>query len=244
LLKASQESKKRELALMQKADIVFTVSHEEKAIIDRELGHDKSIVTPIFVYRDFSEPEVSLKDKEGLLFVGGYGHTPNVDAVLWFANEILPLIRRKLPDVKLTLAGSNPTPEIRALACENIEVTGFLSDAALSELYARSRVVVIPLRFGAGVKGKTVDAMYNRMAVVSTSIGLEGLPGIDKYLGSFDDAEAFANEVIRLYLSDEAIAEAYSRNIEYVKENLSWESAFSLFESVFGRGKINSDNKS
>jgi GT2 family glycosyltransferase len=237
LLKQAQKSKQTELGLMAKADIVFSVSPFEKAIIDKELGIDRTIVTPIFFYKDFSNEKLDIKNKKGLLFVGGYGHTPNIDGAKWFVSEILPIIRKIIPDIKLTLAGSNPTNEVLSLASSNVRVTGFLTDEELNELYKTSRVCVIPLRFGAGVKGKTVDAMYNRMAIVSTSIGIEGLDGIGDYLQPFDDAESFAAEVVRLYNDDAEIAKAFDKNINYIKEHLSYEQALALFENVFGKGE-------
>lgn len=239
MLHQSQRSKEIEMEIMKIVDIVLSVSPEEKKIIDKELNNDKTIVTPIFFYRDFEKATYDISKKSGLVFVGGFAHTPNVDGVKWFVSDILPIIRKEIPDIKLTLAGSNPTAEIMSMAGNGIEVTGYLSDEKLTELYQRSRVCVIPLRFGAGVKGKTVDAMYNRMAIVSTSIGLEGLNGIESYLQAHDDPDDFAREVIRLYKDDNEIAKAYEKNIEYVRENLSYKQALDLFESIFGRGERN-----
>ncbi|MBE6035713.1 MAG: glycosyltransferase [Clostridiales bacterium] len=237
LLKRSEKSKIVELDIMGKADIVFSVSPEEKKIIDKELGNNKTIVTPIFFYKDFDKTIYDISNKEGLIFVGGYRHTPNVDAVKWFVLEILPLIKCLIPGIKVTFAGSNPTEEILQLQSEDIIVTGYLSQQRLEEVCRKSRVCIIPLRFGAGIKGKTVDAMYNRMAIVSTRIGIEGLNGIDEYLKPYDTAEAFAKKVIELYLDENKIKEAYENNINYIKENLSYDSAYKLFYQVFGSGE-------
>ena len=123
-------------------------------------------------------------EREGLLFVGGFAHPPNADAVLWFAREIFPLIRRELPDVKFYVAGSKVTDEIKALeeTESGIIIKGFVSEEELAQLYGQCRVVVVPLRYGAGVKGKVVEAIYNGAPIVTTSTGAEGIPFADTVL--------------------------------------------------------------
>lgn len=237
-LDQSRRSKVIELDIMKRADIVLTVSPEEKAIIDKELGKEKSIVTPIFYYDNFECKDIDLTAKKNLMFVGGFNHTPNADGVIWFVENVWPLIAKQIPDVKFYIAGSNPSDAIKKLACENIIVMGYISDEDLKELYINSRVCIIPLRFGAGVKGKTVEAMYNRMAIVSTSIGLEGLTGIEKYISPKDEVVEFANEVIRLYTNDTAIESCYNDNVKYIQDNLSYNSALKLFGEIFGSGSI------
>lgn len=238
LKSAAKESQKMEMDLMKKADIVFAVNPAERDIINKELGINKAIKTPIYFYKDFYEAPADISQKEGLVFVGGYEHTPNVDAVKWFVSDILPLIREKIPDIKVTLAGSDAKAEVLALADKYIEVPGWMSDDNLTDLYRKRRVCIIPLRFGAGVKGKTVDAMYNRMAIVSTSIGLEGLPGIEGYLSPHDDPHSFADEVVKLYNNEKAIRDAYEKNIRFIKDNFSYGKALELFKSIFGYVKI------
>jgi len=237
LLRKSQKSERDEIDIMKAADIVLSVSPEEKKIIDEKLGQDKTIVTPIFFYKDFLENELDPSNKKGLMFVGGYGHTPNLDAAKWFLTDIFPLIQKELPDIKVTFAGSNPPEDLLSLQSDSVHITGYLSEDELTSLYHNSRICIIPLRFGAGVKGKLVDAMYHGMSIVSTSIGLEGLSGIENYLLPYDDAQSFAKEVIRLYKDDELIKSSYSKNIEYVKNTLSYASALNLFKNIFGNGQ-------
>ena len=118
--------------------------------------------------------------QDAIIFVGGFGHPPNVDAAAWLVREIMPLVWAQAPDVRLLLVGSAPPPEVQALAGPRVEVTGFVPDIA--PLYARSRMSVSPLRYGAGVKGKIVASLQAGVPVVTTAIGNEGLdlvPGIE-----------------------------------------------------------------
>jgi hypothetical protein len=131
------------------------------------------------------------------LFVGGYDHPPNVDAARWLANDIMPLVWRAVPDAKLILAGSRPPAELLALAGPLVEVPGWVPD--LAPFYARARLSLNPLRFGAGVKGKIVASLQAGLPVVTTTIGNEGLslePDAEVLIG--DSAEDLAGHAVRL----------------------------------------------
>lgn len=234
LLERSKKSKEVEMYIMSNSNIVMSVSPEEKTIIDRELGAERTHVTPIFFYREKAKCSFDSLNKDGILFVGGYNHNPNVDAVEWFMKDILPLVRKEIPDVKVTLAGSHPSAKIKALESEDVHVPGYLSDEELDALYDGSLVSIAPLRFGAGVKGKVVDAMNHGMAVVSTSIGLEGLPGIDNCITPYDDAESFAKEIVRLYKDRDAVRKAYTDNIDYTYRTFGYQAALDTFTNIFG----------
>ena len=234
LLERSNKSKETEMYIMSKSDIVMSVSPEEKTIIDEELGEKKTFVTPIFFYREQERKPFSTLDKHGLLFVGGYNHTPNIDAVEWFMNDVLPIIRKTIPDIDVTLAGSHPTKWIQSLESEHVHVPGYMSDENLDELYDRSLISIAPLRFGAGVKGKVVDAMHHGMPVVSTSIGTEGLPGIESCITAHDDAESFAKAVIELYQNPVLVEEAYEKNYRYVLDTFGYNAALDTFRNIFG----------
>ncbi len=231
LLRSSTVMKDKELNLIQKADIAFTVSADEKKILDNLFPNDKSTVCPIFIYDSFTEtlePRTAAKD---LLFVGGFTHTPNVDAMQWFCREIFPLIVRQQGQVKLHIVGSKPPPAIEQLASEQIIVHGFVSDEQLIRFYADCGVCVVPLRFGAGVKGKVIEAMYYGIPIVSTSIGLEGLADIERYIIPYDDAEAFAQRVISLINQSDETQRLALYN--YVKLHYSRPAAQDFFKRHF-----------
>ncbi|MFT8719678.1 glycosyltransferase [Acetobacter sp.] len=137
-----------------------------------------------------------------ILFVGGFGHPPNVDAALWLVREIMPKVRARVPDVKLVLAGSKPAAEVRDLACPDVTVTGFVSNEELEHLYASARVAVVPLRFGAGVKNKVLEALHHGLPLVTTSIGAEGITGLESAASVADAAEGLAEALVALLKDD------------------------------------------
>ena len=112
---------------------------------------------------------------------------------------IFPLIRKRNSSIQFYIAGSNAQHEITTLDGNGVVVKGFVSESELKELYASCRIVVVPLRYGAGVKGKVLEALYNGVPVVTTSVGAEGINGIDKIAMIQDTEEGFANTILNLY---------------------------------------------
>ena len=154
---------------------------------------------PAYAWDDFPEdPAGNLDERHDLLFVAGFAHQPNADAASWFVNEVLPLIRQKHPRIQLALVGSNPSSAVRALRGEGVQVTGFVTDEELTQHYGAARVVVAPLRYGAGVKGKVIEAMRFGVPCVTTSAGAQGLVETAGFLAAVDDAPSFARHVLRL----------------------------------------------
>ena len=233
LLKSSTKWKKQELDIMCKADVVFTLSTDEQTIINEELGCKKAVISPIFYFETVDFPTMNIEDRKDVIFVGGFGHKPNEDGVLWFMQNVWNKIQNKIPNVKFFIIGSRPTDKVKALASDNIIVTGFVSDEELANYYKTCRVCVIPLRYGAGVKGKTIEAMYHRAAIVSTSIGIEGLKNIDKYIEAAETPEDFADKVVQLYENETLRKETIEKYPQYVREHFSYEQAWDLFENIF-----------
>lgn len=141
-----------------------------------------------------------------IAFVGSFGHRPNVQAVRYFIESILPLIHKQIPDVKFLVAGKNPPAEIMQLANEHIEFVGFVP--SLAGFLAASAVVVIPLLSGGGIKIKTLEALAAGAPIVSTSIGAEGIGAIDEqHLLVRDSAISFADAVIQIMNNSTRAAE-------------------------------------
>ncbi len=196
LLDLAMKRREQELAVAAKADVTLVVSPIEQDVI-KELspGLAVAILSNIHETHGCNTP---FAGREGMLFIGGFNHPPNVDAMLYFAGDVLPIIRQSLGDVPVYIVGSNPPPEVRALASEQIHVTGYVED--VSGYFDRCRLSVAPLRYGAGVKGKMNMSMSYGLPVVATSIAAEGMHlknGVDVLVG--DDAPAFADSVVRLY---------------------------------------------
>lgn len=233
LLRSIKQWKVVETDLFIKSDEILTLSSDEKAIIEQETGKNNVHVFPALYYSSFPKPVTNFGERQHLLFIGGFAHKPNVDAVLWFANEVFPAISKVLNDVKFLVAGSNPPQEIMSLNSDKINVLGYISDETLHELYQSVKLVVIPLRYGAGVKGKIIEAIYNGVPYVSTRFGIEGLKDIQQVATNHDSAADFAKAVLNLYNNEEELKTFSAKEIEYASQNFSEDIIKNIMNSVF-----------
>lgn len=223
---------KLEIELIQKSDVFLTFSQHEKEIIEKKSACRRSEAIPLYFYESLTPPITDFSQRGGILFVGGFLHPPNVDAVLWFVREILPEIKKSRPELIFYIVGNHPPDEITKLSGTlGIDVLGYVTDEELVGLYKKVRMVVVPLRFGAGVKGKTVEAIHYSLPLVSTGIGIEGI-GLESVVTPMDDAKAFANRVVTLY-EDEATLRRFSSQLhDYAGKNLSKTAAKEKLESI------------
>ena len=190
-----------ELTLIRKADVTLVVSPYEQSLL-AELAPDARVLVLSTIHELFP-PGQPFAQREGLVFIGGFQHPPNTDAVLWYAEEILPHVRAALPGVKTYIVGSKVPANVRALAAEDFIVTGYVPD--VTPYFTGCRVSIAPLRYGAGVKGKINLAMSYGLPVVATTSSVEGMhlmPEQDVLVA--DDAKAYADAIVRLY-HDEAL---------------------------------------
>ena len=235
-LKIAAEVKKQEFYLMEHSDFVLTPSTLEREIINKDIPGNKAEAIPIYCYTNFSKEAVELTDRNSIIFVGGFTHRPNEDGILWFMENVWPTIENRLPDINLIIVGSNPTDKVKALERSNVKVTGYVSDEELQRLYSCSRICIIPLRYGAGVKGKTLEALYQRIPIVSTSVGLEGLEGIQDYVIPADDAESFADQVITFYRDPVRAAKTAEQYHAYLQQHNSFNAIASIFKIALNEG--------
>ncbi len=198
---AARAKRDAELALIRKADATVVVSPVEKELLQR-LAPDARVDVLSNIHELCGDGR-PFAERHGIVFIGGFQHPPNTDAVLWYAKEILPLVRKRLPGVVTTIVGSRVPETIRALAADDLVVAGWVPDVA--PYFEGCRVSIAPLRYGAGVKGKVNLAMSYGLPVVATATSVEGMflaPGEDVLVA--DDAAAFADAIVRLY-DDEAL---------------------------------------
>ena len=216
---------------MADADITLVVSAEEQAQLAREAPGVR--VELLSNLHDVAGPGLDFEARADLVFVGGFAHPPNVDAVLWFAREVFPRIRLALPQVRFHCIGAGPPGEIRVLGeAPGIVVHGHVAD--LDPYMDGVRVAVAPLRFGAGVKGKVNLSMAHGQPVVATPCAVEGMhlrDGVDVSVAA--DAEAFATAVVALY-GDRARWERQARaGLENVARHFSADAAAGAVQRVF-----------
>lgn len=225
-LKESKRLKIIEFRLFNGADVILTPSKTEKDILSDVLPGKKIEVIPAYMYDSIPDQDslASYESRKDCIFVGGFNHSPNVDGAIWFVKEIFPIIKKRIPDIRLFIAGSNPNQAVLNLASADVVVTGYVKD--LEQLLMKTRVFVSPLRYGAGIKGKIVTSMSCGLPVVTTEIGNEGMGMVDEQEALIaDKPEDFADKVVKLYTS-RTLWEKISRNsLIYVQNNFSTKSA-------------------
>ena len=171
----------------------------------------------------FKPGQHSYEHASTLLFTGNMDYDPNVDAVLYFTQEIFPIILKKFPKVKFVIAGQRPIDQVKALDNgDNVLVTGFIPD--LADTYNSASVVVAPLRFGAGTQNKVLEAMSMGIPVVCSNIGFKGL-GIQDGEGAFMRIQAndFANQVMALLENEDLRRSTGLKGIEVIQKSFTWE---------------------
>ena len=204
---AMEQVRELELKMWRSVDTVLYPSDDETAYVKQWMLENKvnaiaRTLPPYAFDPQETNPAANLMQRQGILFVAGFGHPPNAEAALWFVRDIFPLVRKHFPDLHVYLVGSNPTQAVKELAGRNVTVTGYVSDDELADYYHRVRVAVVPLQYGGGIKGKVVESMHFGLPCVTTSTGVQGLHHTEKFLPPFDDAARFAREVISLLRDD------------------------------------------
>lgn len=192
---------KRERGIWRSADVVLYPSAEEAAMV-RQLEPDSDARAVLPYAFDAFEDDALVQGRKGVLFVAGFAHPPNVDAARWLVTEVMPRVRERAPDLDLWLVGANPTAEVQALAGERVHVTGYVTDEQLQAFYRAARIAVVPLRFGAGVKSKVVEALRYGLPLVTTAVGAQGLEELDEVARVEDDPEAIAEAILELAGND------------------------------------------
>jgi len=216
--------KEQELRLARTADLTLVVSPIEKAILEEECHNeiDVRIMTNIHPVGETNPP--GFNQRRSIVFIGGFDHAPNIDAVLYFASEIFPRVRERIPRAVFQVIGPYPTPEIRRIGSRRIQILDFVPD--VKPIFDQARVSVAPLRIGAGVKGKVNLSMSLGVPTVVTSIAAEGMYLIhERDAMVADDPESFANAVVRLWSSRELWERVSTNGLRSLREHFSVEAA-------------------
>ena len=219
VLAEARRHRELEAKLAQNSDIVWCASANDKEVFERETKRSGFVIVPtIHELRDRGKP---FAEREDLLFVGGFAHRPNEDAVLFFMKEIYPHVRQLLPNTGVNIIGSNPSAEMKACASTQLRILGYVPD--LEPYLQNTRVFIAPLRYGgAGTKGKVGEAMAHGVPVVATSIGAEGFGlthGLDVMIA--DDPASFAEAIHQLYSQEDLWRRVADNSRLRIKENFT-----------------------
>lgn len=196
MLATAQRTRAQELAVIRQADITLVVSPVEQSLLG--IDAQEYVVRIVSNIHEPRRASTSFAEREGILFIGGFRHPPNIDAVEWFAAQVWPLVRLQLPKVVLTVVGSRVPDSIRALAGNGIVTAGFVED--IEPTIDAARVSIAPLRYGAGVEGQDQSGHGLRLTRRSDIGGGRGHePAAGDEILVADEPQHYADEIVRLY---------------------------------------------
>ncbi|WP_249411205.1 glycosyltransferase family 4 protein [Nocardioides faecalis] len=156
-----------------------------------------------------------------MVFSAAFFRRENFEAAYWFLDHVWPIISKSRPDARVRFAGARPPAELLRRADERVEVTGFLNQ--ITDGYVDGLLAIAPLRRGAGLKFKVVQALAMGFPIVGTSVAMEGLDDVlGRSVSVFDSAEAFAGEVLRILDSPMVVIEEAAREVPVVRERIDF----------------------
>ena len=229
-----QKMRRFEAEMCRRFDSVIAVSAEDREQMKREYGAAAVFDVPTGVDTEFFRPARNAElSPHNVVFTGSMDWLPNDDAIRYFMREIMPLIRKRVPDVTLTVVGRSPAAALVDLSKEDssLIITGRVDD--VRPYMETAAAYVVPLRIGGGTRLKIFEAMAMEKAVVSTTVGAEGLPlsdGIELLLK--DEPAAFADAVVRVLTDSAYASELAQRAASVVRENFGWRQVTERFISI------------
>ena len=208
-------------------DVKTIISAQDRNFID----HDKKeeiLIVPNGVDHEYYTPQ-DCEKKYDIVFTGNMAYAPNVNAVEYLANHILPLVWKKLPETKLYIAGATPDPRVKKVACDRIIISGWLND--MRDAYAQSRIFIAPMRIGTGLQNKLLEAMSMRLPCITTTLANNPLGAeIDKEILVGNNEQELANHIITL-LTDKEKANSIAQNgYDFVRRVYDWSEATKIME--------------
>lgn len=225
--------KQYELDMCSHMDLCVTITQEDADELMRLNRHIRTVVVPAGIDADYYSPDSRLEEDHTIVSVGSMDWPPNVDALVWFCREIFPKIQKNIPKVLLYIVGKSVDKSISNLEiADTVFVTGFVDD--VRPFYAKGTVFIVPLRSGGGMRLKILEAMAMGKAIVSTTIGAEGIRvthGQDILLA--DDPASFADSVC-LLLKDPDLRKQLGHNArKLVVSRYTWEQSVELLEKAY-----------
>lgn len=212
---------------------VIAVSESDKALLESLAPGSRTYAIPTGVDTRYFSPRHEPVQENSLVFTGSMDWLPNEDAIMYFTKEILPHIRARIPSVTLTVVGRHPSPRLLGMlqTFPNVRCVGAVDD--VRPFISRHAVYVIPLRVGGGTRIKAYEAMSMGKAVVSTRVGVEGLPLRDReHVVLADTPKAFAEAVVALLRDPDMRRQIEKAARDFVERHCSWEKAGKAFADI------------
>ncbi|PIE56016.1 MAG: hypothetical protein CSA34_06275 [Desulfobulbus propionicus] len=234
---AIEEIKEQEYYLWKKSDFILYPSTSEIEYIDSLGLSEKSFYIPLYSLDDSESCYSYLKTKrENVIFIGNFLHLPNLDGILWFIDEVFPKLSRK--DIKVLIVGPYFPKELLHYKSDNVKILGEISDKELDLQLSNTRLMIAPLRYGAGVKGKVLQGLHKGIVVVGTSMAFDGIPEVDSIVSPVDSPDEMANIIDNLYSLDNKSLEVMSKKQRnFIKNNFNSEKVLKVFDEIYLKSK-------
>ncbi|MFI5252984.1 MAG: glycosyltransferase [Bacteroidota bacterium] len=246
LIKKNQyisESKKlrcEEIATFKRQNALFATSQRDTEIIESLAPGIPKFVIPNGVDTSYFVPNITSVDPHSMVFTGMMGYTPNSDGMLYFLDEIFPMITKEIPDAKITIVGNNPPAVLQKRASDNVIVTGYVDD--VRPYVWNSKAYVVPLRMGGGTRLKVCEAMSMKKPIITTSIGCEGIDvESGKHVFIADTPGKFARMVINVLQDRSDHARLVENGYKLVRSVYDWSVICHEMETILQ--KLRDDNE-
>lgn len=223
----------RRIARTFAANVVCTPL--ERDVFEREIPGATAEVLRNGVDLAYFAPRWHGRERGRIVFTGVMNYLPNAEGCVWFVREILPLVRREVPEATFSIVGSNPTPEVQRLAeVQGVEVTGFVQDTR--DWMGKASAAVAPLRIARGIQNKVLEAMAMGLPVVGTTCATQGVEGVDgRDFRVRDDVEGFAREVASLLRAPDTALELGRAARRFVEATYDWDVVFRPLDDLLAR---------
>ena len=208
-------------------DIKTIISAQDRNFIDHE-RKDEILIVPNGVDHEYYTPQ-DCEKKYDIVFTGNMAYAPNVNAVEYLANHILPLVWKQLPETKLYIAGATPDPRVKKVASDKIIISGWIDD--MRDDYAQSKIFIAPMRIGTGLQNKLLEAMSMRLPCITTTLANNPLGAeIDKEILVGNNEHELANHIITLLTNKEKANTLAQSGYDFVRRVYDWSEATKIME--------------
>jgi sugar transferase (PEP-CTERM/EpsH1 system associated) len=224
--------KRYEAAVFEDFDVKTIISEPDRQLFPHE-KRDEILIIPNGVDHDYFKP-MEREKKYDLVFTGNMSYPPNVNAVEYLANDILPIVWKSRPETTLYIAGATPDPKVKKAACDRIIVSGWLDD--IRDAYAQSRVFIAPMRIGTGLQNKLLEAMSMRLPAITSPLANASLgakPNEEIMVGS--TAEELAQHIITLLTDNDKAKRLAQAGFDFTNRVYDWGKATSILEDAMNQ---------
>ena len=218
-----------EAAIFDDFDVKTIISEPDRDLIPHPKKNEILII-PNGVDHEFFKPQQQVKQYD-IVFTGNMSYAPNVNAVEYLANEILPIVWKTLPEAKMYIAGASPDPKVKKVACDRIIVSGWLDD--IRDAYAQSRVFIAPMRIGTGLQNKLLEAMSMGLPAITSPLANASLGAQhNEEILIGGNAEEMANNIITLLTDTSKAQEIAQAGFDFTNRVYDWGKATEKMEEA------------